>query len=99
MLATAGVDLILVETQNTIREAIAATKAATDTGLPAFVSFVCGVDGRLLSGETVTAAVEAVLPYKPVALLLNCLPADEAIAPLMELIAAAESIPIGIMRT
>ena len=50
-LADAGVDLILVETQNTIREAAVATRAAASTGLPVFVSFVCNRQGRLLSGE------------------------------------------------
>jgi len=53
-LASAGVDGILVETQHTIREAVAATNAATETGLPLMVSFVCGNDGRLLSGESLS---------------------------------------------
>ena len=56
-----GVDAILVETQNTIREAGAATRAASRSGLPVLTSFVCGGDGKLLSGETITAAVESVL--------------------------------------
>ena len=49
-----GVDLILVETMNTIREAVAATRAARATGLPVLTSFVCRSDGRLFSGERVS---------------------------------------------
>ena len=43
-LAAAGVDLILVETMNTIREAVAAVRAARATGLPVLASFVCRSD-------------------------------------------------------
>ena len=73
-LATAGVDLILVETMNTVREARAAARAARATGLPFFVSFVCGADGRLLSGETLAEALDALGRESPACLLVNCLP-------------------------
>ena len=94
-LAEAGVDVILVETQNTIREAVAATQAAASTGIPTFVSFVCGTKGRLLSGETLTEAVIAVRPFQPAALLVNCIPAESALSMLKELHAAAGKIPFG----
>jgi len=55
-LAAAGVDLILVETMNTIREARAAVRAARATGLPVLASFVCHGDGNLFSGESIAAA-------------------------------------------
>ncbi len=74
-LANAGVDLILVETQPTAREAVAAARAAQKTGLPLMVSFVCGTDGRLLSGESLADAVAAVLACDPAAILVNCCPA------------------------
>jgi S-methylmethionine-dependent homocysteine/selenocysteine methylase len=95
-LADAGVDAILVETHNTIREAVAASRAASATGLPVFVAFVCGVDGRLLSGETIAAAVSAVRPFEPTALLVNCIPADSAEAMLRELQAGVAEIPCGV---
>ncbi len=94
-LAAAGVDVILVETQNAIREAVAATRAAARTGLPVFVSFVCDRAGRLLSGESIPAAVRGVLPWQPDALLVNCLPAETVAPALRELRAAAPSIAIG----
>jgi S-methylmethionine-dependent homocysteine/selenocysteine methylase len=73
-LADAGVDLILIETMNTIREAVAAARAARATGLAFLVSFVCRADGRLLSNETLEAAIDSVASHQPLAVLVNCLP-------------------------
>jgi len=95
-LANAGVDGILIETQNTIREAVATAAAATETGLPVLVSFVCGRDGRLLSGESLSAAVTAVLPYEPAMLLVNCLPMETVVRVLPELNGAVASRPVGV---
>jgi S-methylmethionine-dependent homocysteine/selenocysteine methylase len=44
-LAQAGCDLLLVETMNTIREAVIAARCAAATGLPVCVSFVAGLNG------------------------------------------------------
>ncbi|MFG3423615.1 homocysteine S-methyltransferase family protein [Micromonospora sp. NPDC049460] len=71
-LARAGVDLALVETMNTVREAVAATRAVREHGLPAWVSFVCTGDARLLSGEDVAAAADAVRAAGAAAVLVNC---------------------------
>jgi S-methylmethionine-dependent homocysteine/selenocysteine methylase len=43
-LAQAGCDLLLIETMNTIREAVIATRCAATTGLPVCVSFVAGLN-------------------------------------------------------
>lgn len=53
-------------------EAEAALVAARETGLEATVGFVCGPDGRLLSGEELATAVARVEPHGPVAILVNC---------------------------
>ena len=45
-LAEAGCDLLLVETMNTIREAVLAARCAQETGLPVCVSFVAGPGGH-----------------------------------------------------
>ncbi|MFG0335042.1 MAG: homocysteine S-methyltransferase family protein [Maioricimonas sp. JB049] len=95
-LARAGVDAILVETQITIREAVAATQAAAETGLPVLTSFACRGDGRLISGESVFAAAQAVRAFSPAALLLNCLPARAIPVALAELARAAEGLPYGL---
>lgn len=74
-LAEGGAELILVETMGTVREARAATAAAVATGLPVVTSFIGDERGsRLLSGEPLEAAVEAVTPFSPVALAVNCIP-------------------------
>jgi S-methylmethionine-dependent homocysteine/selenocysteine methylase len=108
-LAAAGCDQLLVETMNTVREAAAAARAAAATGLPVMVSFVVGAGGRppwtasddergeirLLGGETIAAAVSAVMEVKPAAVLVNCVPLAQSHRAL-ELLRAAASGPIGI---
>lgn len=73
-LAASGVDAILVETHNSVRELVAATRAAKATGLPVLVSMVTGGAGHLLSGEDIEDAVRAILPLEPDAIGINCVP-------------------------
>lgn len=87
-LVECGVDLILIETINTIREAFIMAKLAAITGTPVVVSFVCGVDGKLLSGETLTSAAQALLPLGLSALGVNCGSTPTLQNPLAELRAA-----------
>ena len=87
-LADAGVDLLLLETMNTVREAVAAARAARATGLPTLVSFVCRSDGKLLSGESVADAARALLAEGIDALGINCTPTQTLHEPLAELLAA-----------
>lgn len=95
-LAGAGCDLLLVETMNTIREAVAAVRAAAATGLPRWVSFTLDGRGNVLSGEALRDAVAAVLPFGPQAVLVNCIPVAEVEAALARLRAAVpETIAIG----
>jgi S-methylmethionine-dependent homocysteine/selenocysteine methylase len=122
-LAGAGCDLLLVETMNTIREAVIATEAAQSTGLPVCVSFVVGPNGRppdtcparyaaerckgqiaaqvsaepirLLSGESIAAAVKALRELKPDAIMVNCVPLAY-IEPALEELRAAWHGAIGL---
>lgn len=71
-LAAAGVDLLLIETMKDIVEAEAAAQAASETGLPFGVSFICKPDGSLLSGDSIAYAVKAVELHEPVFLGINC---------------------------
>lgn len=95
-LAAAGVDLILVETMNTVREAVAAARAAATTGLPAVVSCVTDGAGRLLSGERIEELAGALLalPVPPDALGFNCVAARELGGDLARLAAAAPGVPL-----
>jgi homocysteine S-methyltransferase len=92
----AGVDLLLVETQVTIREAVIAARAAVATGLPTLVSFVVGSDGRLLSGESLTDAASAVLPLGVQGVLVNCLPIERVPDCLTQLRSVPDDVAIGV---
>jgi len=74
LLGEAGVDLILVETMNSVREARAAARAASRTGLPFAVSFVAWDGARLLSGEPLAEAAAEVRDLGASAVGVNCLP-------------------------
>jgi S-methylmethionine-dependent homocysteine/selenocysteine methylase len=73
-LAAAGVDVVAVETMNSVREAAAAARAVAQTGLPFWVSFVCTSDSRMLSGESLSDGIDAVRDAGPLAVGVNCLP-------------------------
>jgi S-methylmethionine-dependent homocysteine/selenocysteine methylase len=77
-LACAGADAILAETMNTAREAAAAAEAARAAGAEVLVSFVCAGEARLLSGEPLAEALDAVRAFAPAAVGVNCL-APEAV--------------------
>ncbi|MCM3878045.1 MAG: homocysteine S-methyltransferase family protein [Thermoanaerobaculia bacterium] len=96
-LARAGVDLVLVETMNTVREAVAAACGASATGLPVVVSCVSDGAGRLLSGERVEDFARALLalPSPPAALGVNCVAARALGADLARLAAAAPGVPLA----
>lgn len=84
-LVESGVDVLLIETMNCIREAEIAAKIATASGLPTWVSFVCDENGRILSGESLTHAAEVLMPLGIKALGVNCMPAHTLTQPLGEL--------------
>jgi S-methylmethionine-dependent homocysteine/selenocysteine methylase len=93
-LAESGVDLILAETHNSIREAVAATRAAKDTGVPTVVSLVTDGSGRLLSGESLGDAAAALLALAPDAIGINCVSATRLAGDLAVLAAAAPGVPL-----
>ncbi len=74
LLAQAGVDLILVETMGTLREARIAVTAARATGRPVVASFVSWERGRILSGESLAEAAASVLEAGALAVGVNCVP-------------------------
>lgn len=94
-LAEAGVDLLLLETHNTIRELAAAARAAKATGLPSVASMVTNGEGRLLSGEAIEDAVRALEPFGPHALAINCVPAARLGMDLVRVAAAAPGVPLA----
>ena len=98
-LASAGVDMIMVETMPTAVEAEIALRAAIETGRPATVGFVCtmpdrGEPVRLLSGETLNDAVARVSPLGPTVIFVNCAAPPVISAALREL-GELTALPIG----
>jgi S-methylmethionine-dependent homocysteine/selenocysteine methylase len=71
-LVDAGADFLLLETMNTLREAVAAAEAALQTGSEVVVSFICNRGGNLLSGESLADAVRTIAALSPTALSVNC---------------------------
>jgi S-methylmethionine-dependent homocysteine/selenocysteine methylase len=84
-MAESGVDLILLETLNSIPEAKVALEVVRDFALPAWVGFVCDDTGKLFSGETLAQAVTELEPLEPDVILLNCAPPDDITTGLHEL--------------
>jgi S-methylmethionine-dependent homocysteine/selenocysteine methylase len=73
----AGADLMLFETFNSSKEARTAFEAAREVGIPAWLSFVCDWQGRLLDGETAAQLHEGLAGLEPDALLFNCAPVPD----------------------
>ncbi len=84
-LVAADVDVLLIETMPTIREAVIAAKLAVITGRPVMVSFVCDLEGCILSGESLAVAADILLPLGIAALGVNCGPTHTLAQPLKEL--------------
>jgi methionine synthase I (cobalamin-dependent) len=84
-LVECGVDLIIIETINTIREAVIIAKLAVVSGTPVVVSFVCDREGKILSGETLTEAANQLLPLGISVIGVNCGPTPNLAKPLAEL--------------
>lgn len=77
LLADCGVDLLLLESMNTVSEARAAATAARDTGLPVWVSLVLGPENEVLSGESLVEGAKALGDLGVEAVLVNCAPPED----------------------
>jgi len=71
-LIAAGVDCLLFETMNSIREATICAELAWDRSFLFFASFVTDSPETILSGESLQEAVQAVIRYRPLAVVMNC---------------------------
>ncbi|NUM81999.1 homocysteine S-methyltransferase family protein [bacterium] len=90
----ANVDCFLIETMNTLREALIAVEYAIQTELPVMVSFITQKDGKLLSGESLEESVYAVSLLQPAAILLNCSDTG-TIQENLTVVQKATDLPIG----
>lgn len=80
-----GADLMLFETFNSSKEARTALEAARELNIPAWVSFVCDDQGRLLDGETTDPVRAGLAGAEPDVLLFNCAPVPDITRALGEL--------------
>jgi enediyne biosynthesis protein CalE2 len=85
VMKSSGVDLILLESMNTVQEARVACEVARAAGLPVWVSFVVRENAKLLSKESLADAVRAVEAAGADAISVNCAPASDITAALAEL--------------
>jgi S-methylmethionine-dependent homocysteine/selenocysteine methylase len=93
-LARAGVDLILVETANSVREARIATECAAAAGVEVWTGLAAVPGALLRNGEPVARAARAVADAGASAVLVNCTDVtttQECLAELRE----AVDLPLG----
>jgi homocysteine S-methyltransferase len=83
--AREGVDFLLLETMNTIREAYAACEAAMATGKEVVVSFICNTKGELYGGESLEQAIKTLAELNPSAFSINCVSPKHLDSPLKTL--------------
>lgn len=88
VLAEEGVDLLLLESMNTVDEARAALAAARKTGKPVWASFVLGPEVQILSGEKLEEGVATMQAGGAQAVLVNCAPVADVSAAMPRLAAA-----------
>ncbi|MBL7993764.1 homocysteine S-methyltransferase family protein [bacterium] len=93
-LYNSGVDIVLIETMNTIREAVIALEYAKQTELPVLVSFICKDPEHLLSGESLEKAVERCALLKPAVILINCVEVN-LMEKNLEALRSLTRLPIG----
>ena len=93
-LVDAGVDVLLFETMNSIREAAICSEVARELGFPFFTSLVCREPGILLSGESISDAVAAISEHQPLGILVNCT-APEILGETLEIVSAETDLPVG----
>ncbi|MFI7252103.1 homocysteine S-methyltransferase family protein [Micromonospora chalcea] len=93
-LVRAGVELVLVETMNTAREARIAVEQVREVGALAWASFVCDDQGRLLSGDSLVDAARAVRAAGAEVVLVNCT-GPEATERCLRALRDADDGPIG----
>ena len=88
------VDLLLLESMNTVAEARATIEAGRAAGLPVWASFVLGPEGELLSREPLEKAVREAEQAGAEAVLVNCAPPQD-ISRAVERLVRYTKLPVG----
>lgn len=93
-LASMGVDMLVLESMNTLLEARAAAEAAVSTGLPVWVSFVLGPEADILGGELLEDGAKVMAELGAEAVLVNCAPPEDTTRG-VEKLRKATDLPVG----
>ncbi len=91
----AGADLVSAFTLTNVNEAIGVARAAKAAGMPCVISFTLETDGRLPTGESLAAAIEAVdreTDRAPAYYMINCAHPDHFSAVLQDAPALRERL-------
>lgn len=89
------VDLAIAETLTTVREAVAAARAAEQAGLPIWVSWNLRLDAPVLrGGETLAEAATALSGLPVEGLMVNCVPTG-LVQPALEQLRETTDRPLG----
>ncbi|RPH96497.1 homocysteine S-methyltransferase family protein [candidate division KSB1 bacterium] len=96
ILAQAGVDILLVETQNSAREAEIAARAALGTGLPVWVSLMPRNEREFFNGELLLPTARRLRDLGASAILINCCPPNIAAAAFRALRADLTDVRLGV---
>lgn len=95
LLANTPIDFFLLETFNSIKEAVIASRVASATEKAFVVSFTANAEGDILNGDKWGEAIKQLNAYNPLALLVNCVPWPIATKAL-EKIKDATALPFGV---
>jgi S-methylmethionine-dependent homocysteine/selenocysteine methylase len=94
-LADDNVDILMLETFGTVREARIACEAALATGKEVIISFLCRGDGRLYDGSSLKDAVTATADLPVAGLSINCAPARSLAGLITELRGHVDTLRTG----
>ncbi len=94
ILATTPIDFFLLETFNSIKEALIATKAVYNTGKPFAISFTSNKDGDILNGDSWQEAIKELEKFNPVFIAVNCVSPEIATKALKKISSVAK-LPFG----
>lgn len=94
ILGNTDIDFFLLETFNSIKEALVAARATTKTNKPFVISFTANKDGDILNGDTWKEAAKELIPLSPIAVMVNCVPPEIA-SKSIEKIREVTDLPYG----
>lgn len=89
------VDMIIAETLTTVREAVAAARAAAEFNLPVWVSWNLRVDAPIIrGGESLQQGIDALERLPVAGYMVNCVPTG-LVQPALELMRRRTDRPLG----